>query len=202
MITAQRIAHGEFAAGATVVRVVSRCCGACSAPHCWRCRGAAHMWRIRRQPDLVQCLGRRHLVGCPAWPIVPAVPLFVPLSAYPARWRLARYLRCAFAGRFVQRLQRRFVVIVVVCNVQRAVCHLPPARCKQLRSAIFVCVFKFFINPKNNDRNFRLVTALPSCCTLQHLAHTHTVATPTHTYTAATPTHTLTYTRNMQTIFN
>lgn len=140
MITAQRIAHGEFAAGATVVRVVSRCCGACSAPHCWSCRGAAHMWRIRRQPDLVQCLGRRHLVGCPAWPIVPAVPLFVPLSAYPARSRLARYLRCAFAGRFVQRLQRFFVVIVV-CNVQRATCCLPLATCSlQAASLSYFCV--------------------------------------------------------------
>lgn len=180
MITAQRIAHGEFAAGATVVRVVSRCCGACSAPHCWRCRGAAHMWRIRRQPDLVQCLGRRVWLAAQLGPLC-------PLSLCPTV-RIPRAL--AFGALFALRLCRAVRAALAAslycycCRMQRAVCHLPPAHCKQLRSAIFVCVFKFFINPKNNDRNFRLATfPLPllspaASCPLTHtliqLQHPHT----------------------------
>lgn len=196
MITAQRIAHGEFAAGATVVRVVSRCCGACSAPHCWRCRGAAHMWRIRRQPDLVQCLGRRRLVGCPAWPIVPAVCLsHCPHTPRAGVWRAI----CAAplpGGSCSACSVALLLLLYATCNVQRAVCHLPPACCKQLRSAIFVCVFKFFINPKNNDRNFRLATTpLRLLSPAASCPHTHSCNTHTHTHICNTHTHTHIYTK-------
>lgn len=138
------------------------------------------MWRIRRQPDLVQCLGRRVWLAAQLGPLC-------PLSVCPTV-RIPRAL--AFGALFALRLCRAVRAALAAslycycCRMQRAVCHLPPAHCKQLRSAIFVCVFKFFINPKNNDRNFRLATfPLPllspaASCPLTHtliqLQHPHT----------------------------
>lgn len=142
MITAQRIAHGEFAAGATVVRVVSRCCGACSAPHCWRCRGAAHMWRIRRQPDLVQCLGRRHLVGCPAWPIVSAVCLsHCPHTPRARVWRAICAAPLPGGSCSACSVALLLLLSYATCNVLFATCHLLAA---SSFAQLFLCVYLNF----------------------------------------------------------
>lgn len=144
MITAQRIAHGEFAAGATVVRVVfvSCCCRACSAPHCWRCRGAANMWRIRRQPDLVQCLGR------PVWLAAQLGPLSAQLGCRVCPTvRMPRAL--AFGALFALRLCRAVRAALAAslccccCCMQRATCCLPLATCSlqaALLSHFCVCI--------------------------------------------------------------
>lgn len=143
MITAQRIAHGEFAAGATVVRVVSCCCGAYSAPHCWRCRGAAHMWRIRRQPDLVQCLGRRVWLAAQLGPLC-------PLSVCPTV-RIPRAL--AFGALFALRLCRAVRAALAAslccyCCMQRATCNVLFATCHLLAASsfaqLFLCVYLNF----------------------------------------------------------
>lgn len=147
MITAQRIAHGEFAAGATVVRVVfvSCCCRACSAPHCWRCRGAANMWRIRRQPDLVQCLGRPVWLAAQLGPLSAQLGPLSCLSHCPHTPRAGVWRAICAAplpgGSCSACSVALLLLLYATFNVQRAVCHLPPARCKQLCTAIFcVCI--------------------------------------------------------------
>lgn len=151
------------------------------------------MWRIRRQPDLVQCLGRR-LVGCPAWPIVRRC-LFVPLSPYPAR-----VFGALFALRLCRAVRAALAASLCCCCMQRATCCLALATCSlqaaSLRSAIFVCVFKFFINPKNNAGNFRLAPSPPAapCSILPTHTHTHSCNTHTHKHSCNTHTNTHRYT--------
>lgn len=74
----------------------------------------------------------------------------------------------------------------VCCSTVPAAFHLPPATCSLQAALRFLCVFKFFINPKksnnnnNNAGNYRLAlpltltsTCLPAASALS-ATHTHT----------------------------